>query len=63
MKSRIVADPVRFPRMTTEEIRTTFLLDSLFKPDVIEMVYCDVDRAIVGSAVPAAKPLALEAAS
>ncbi len=63
MKTRIVADPVRFPRMTTEEIRNTFLLDALFKPDVIEMVYCDVDRAIVGSAVPTAKPLALEAAS
>ncbi len=63
MKTRIVADPVRFPRMTTEEIRSTFLLDALFKPDVIEMVYCDVDRAIVGSAVPLAKPLALEAAS
>ncbi|NLP11955.1 5-dehydro-4-deoxy-D-glucuronate isomerase [bacterium] len=63
MKTRIVADPVRFLRMTTEEIRNTFLLDSLFKPDVIEMVYCDVDRAIVGSAVPTAKPLALEAAS
>jgi len=63
MKTRIVADPVRFPRMTTEEIRSTFLLDALFKPDVIEMVYCDVDRAIVGSAVPLAKPLTLEAAS
>ncbi len=62
MHVRISADPVRFSRMTTDEIRDTFLIDTLFKKDVIEMIYSDVDRAIVGSAVPTSKPLALTAA-
>src|SRR5512143_62629 len=48
--------------MTTEEIRETFLLDGLFTPGAIDLVYCDVDRAIVGSAVPGRTALALAAA-
>jgi 4-deoxy-L-threo-5-hexosulose-uronate ketol-isomerase len=34
------------------EIRRAFLLDKLFLPDVIQMVYTDIDRAIIGSAAP-----------
>jgi len=48
--------------MTTEEVRECFLVDSLFAEDDITMVYSDVDRAIVGSAVPANHPLSLESA-
>jgi 4-deoxy-L-threo-5-hexosulose-uronate ketol-isomerase len=48
--------------MTTEEVRENFLVDTLFAKDSITMVYSDVDRAIVGSAVPATKTLALESA-
>lgn len=59
---RYAADAVRLRRMTTAEVRETFLIDNLFTPGTIELVYCDVDRAIVGSAMPAGKPLALEAA-
>lgn len=62
MEVRYTPDPVRFCRMTTQEVRDNFLIESLFKPDTIEMVYADVDRAIVGSAVPAAGPLALTSA-
>ena len=29
MKTILLADPVRYPRMTTEELRSTFLLDDL----------------------------------
>jgi len=61
MKVRYTADPVRFSRMTTEEVRENFLVD-LFAKDAITMVYSDVDRAIVGSAVPASKALSLESA-
>jgi 4-deoxy-L-threo-5-hexosulose-uronate ketol-isomerase len=56
------ADPVRFDRMTTDEVRASFLVDSLFAADRLAMVYSDVDRCIVGSAVPATKTLALESA-
>lgn len=62
MDVRYTADPVRFTRMTTDEVRGSFLVDTLFSRDAIRMVYSDVDRAIVGSAVPASRPLSLESA-
>jgi len=48
--------------MTTQEVRENFLIESLFSPDVIEMVYSDIDRAIVGSAVPVKSALTLTSA-
>jgi len=62
MKVRNTADPVRFDRMSTDEIRESFLVDTLFSDDRISMVYSDADRAIVGSAVPATTTLTLESA-
>jgi 4-deoxy-L-threo-5-hexosulose-uronate ketol-isomerase len=52
MKLIQMADPVRYPRMTTEELRATFLLDGLFKPGEIALAYVDLDRTVIGSAVP-----------
>lgn len=63
MDVRYSADPVRFELMTNEEVRESFLVDSLFAADAISMVYAtDVDRAILGSAVPTTRPLTLESA-
>lgn len=62
MQVRYGADSIRFQRMTTDEIREAFLLDTLFKADTIDLTYCETDRAIVGSAVPVKQPLALTAA-
>lgn len=62
MDVRYTADPVRFDRMTTDEVRNSFLVDTLFAQDQISMVYCDVDRAIIGSAVPSREALVLESA-
>lgn len=62
MQVRYSPDPVRFCRMTTQEVRENFLVESLFQPNAIEMIYADVDRAIVGSAVPVDKPLSLTSA-
>jgi 4-deoxy-L-threo-5-hexosulose-uronate ketol-isomerase len=62
MKVRYSPDPIRFCRMTTQEVRENFLIESLFAPDEIEMVYSDVDRAIAGSAVPVKGVLALTSA-
>jgi 4-deoxy-L-threo-5-hexosulose-uronate ketol-isomerase len=61
MEVRYSPDPVRFQRMTTQEVRDSFLIETLYKQDKIELVYSDVDRAIVGSAVPMDKPLILSA--
>ena len=60
MKTLLMADPVRYPSMTTEQIRDTFLLDSLSKPGAIHLAYVDLDRAVVGMAVPLASALKLE---
>src|SRR5580658_6916752 len=55
-----VADSVRYSRMTTEELRASFLVDSLFALGRVSLAYIDLDRAAVGSAVPLASPLTLE---
>jgi 4-deoxy-L-threo-5-hexosulose-uronate ketol-isomerase len=59
MKTRIVADQTRYQRMTTAELRESFLIDSLFQPDAVELIYTDVDRAVVGSVVPKETKVAL----
>ncbi len=61
MEIRYSADQVRFQRMTTEEIRENFLAD-LFKEGQINMLYSEVDRAIIGAAVPAKMTLELSSA-
>ena len=61
MEMRYPADAVRFETMTSEQVRDNFLIEGLFAPDQIKMVYSFADRAIVGSIVPASKPLALKA--
>ena len=55
-----VADAVRYPRMTTEEMRDAFLVEKLFQPGRIDLVYVDLDRTVIGSAVPLQTPLTLE---
>ena len=62
MNVRYAPDPVRFERMSTQEIRESFLIDTLFGEDSISMFYSDRDRAIVGSAVPATQTLTLDSA-
>lgn len=59
MENRYSTDPVSVKRMTTEELRKMFLIDNLFVPDNIPMVYSDIDRSITGSAVPVEKKLTL----
>jgi len=49
--------------MNTAELRGNFLVDSLFVPDTASLVYCDADRAILGSAVPRVAPVELSAAA
>jgi len=61
MKTRYSRDPQSFARMNTAEIRDEFLVDDLFAPGEIKLVYLNIDRMIVGSAVPTAQPLGLEA--
>ena len=50
-----------FKKLDTAGLRNEFLVDKLFVPGKIYLVYSDVDRAIVGSAVPTNNKLKLEA--
>lgn len=61
MEVRYSPDQNGFKRMTTEELREAFLIDSLFTINEIPMVYSDIDRSITGSAVPMGKKLKLTA--
>ena len=61
MEIRHAIDPIRYQRMNTQELRESFLIEDLYKDDEVKLVYSHVDRAIVGSAVPRAKPLKLKA--
>src|ERR1700689_4580329 len=61
MHTYLLADPTRYPHMTTAQLRETFLMDSLYEPGALRLVYVDLDRTIVGIAAPAAEPLTLPA--
>ncbi|HET7104561.1 MAG TPA: 5-dehydro-4-deoxy-D-glucuronate isomerase [Terracidiphilus sp.] len=54
-----MADAVRYRTMTTEELRETFLISDLFVAGRLGMTYVDLDRAVIGSAVPERSPLTL----
>jgi 4-deoxy-L-threo-5-hexosulose-uronate ketol-isomerase len=54
-----MADPVRYPTMSTAQLRETFLLESLCEPGALNLAYVDVDRAVVGFAAPLSSQLAL----
>lgn len=59
MDLRVSADNVRYKRMTSEELRQSYLVDNLFTPDDVPMTYSDIDRGVVASAMPVHKVLEL----
>ena len=46
--------------LTTEELRESFLLTGLFTPNKVNIRITDLDRAVIGGAVPVDGPLTLE---
>ena len=61
MEVRTAASPRDVKHYTTERLREEFLIQNLFVPEEIKLVYSHIDRIITGAAVPAASPLALTA--
>lgn len=61
MNTRYSIDPERYSRMTTAELRQNFLVERLFQPGQLNLLYWENERTIVGAAVPDHKPLPLEA--
>src|ERR1041384_2724978 len=60
METRYAADRERYPRMTTAELRASYLVENLFQPGAVRLVYTDGDRAVLGGVVPTTQRLALE---
>lgn len=50
-----------YPRMTTQELRNGYIASGLFELGRLTLVATDLDRAIVGGAVPTVEPLELTA--
>ncbi len=59
MKAILISDPVRYPRMTTQELRECYLANGLWQPGEVCLNYVDLDRAVVGMASPVNGPLTL----
>jgi 4-deoxy-L-threo-5-hexosulose-uronate ketol-isomerase len=59
MQTYLLADPTRFPHMTTAQLRETFVLGRLYEPGALHLVYVDLDRTIAGMAAPLAEPIQL----
>jgi 4-deoxy-L-threo-5-hexosulose-uronate ketol-isomerase len=61
MHMHYLPDAVRTARMTTDELRAHFLVQGLFQPGEISLRMIDLDRVMLGGAVPTSKALRLEA--
>lgn len=60
MDVRYTVGKNEYKRMTTQELRDAFLVD-LFEAGKLNLLYCEVERSIVGAAVPTSGSLVLEA--
>ena len=58
---RYAAHPEDAKHYDTQRIRRDFLIEKVFSPDEVNMVYSMYDRMIVGGAMPVEETLALEA--
>jgi len=61
MDVRYSPDQNGFKKLSTDELKKSFLIEDLFQKNKIPMTYSDIDRSITGSAVPSGKSLNLVA--
>lgn len=61
MELRTACSPADEKYYDTQRLRKEFLIDDLFRPDEIKLVYSHIDRIITGSAVPVKEKLVLKA--
>lgn len=62
MKLHYFPTPEATNTLSTEELRSRFLVGGLFQPGAVVAHYTDLDRMIVGTAVPTTEPLPLPSA-
>jgi 4-deoxy-L-threo-5-hexosulose-uronate ketol-isomerase len=61
MQIRFSPNQNDYQKLCTDGLRANFLVETLFVPGKVELVYSDADRAIIGSAVPTGAALKLTA--
>jgi len=61
MEIRNAVSPEEAKKFDTTQLRDAFLIEDLFTPGNVRLVYSHIDRIIVGGAMPGAKELALSA--
>ena len=61
MDIRYSADIVRYKTMSNSELRDVFAIETLFAPGCVALTYSDIDRGVIGSAVPLGTVLELPA--
>ena len=59
MPTRLLPSPREAAVLNTNELRAAFLLEDIFVAGAISLTYTDMDRAIIGAAIPTTQPLAL----
>jgi 4-deoxy-L-threo-5-hexosulose-uronate ketol-isomerase len=59
MEQRYATSPEQLPTFDTDELRQRFLIEEVFVPGEVNVVYTHHDRIVLGGAVPAGKQLAL----
>lgn len=59
MEIRFHNSPKEVSRMTTEELRSMFLIENLMRADELKLVYSHYDRMIIGGVMPINKTLNL----
>ena len=58
---RYLPDAEQVAVMPADQLRSRFLVQGAFQPDVVALYHIDLDRVVLGGAVPARAPLQLEA--
>ncbi len=61
MKLHYSPGPAATNTLDTEALRAAFLIGGLFEPGQVKLHYTDLDRMVIGAAVPTAAPLPLPA--
>lgn len=55
---KYAADQHRYRTLPNADLRESFVINEIMQPGVLSMTLSDIDRGIIGSAVPLAEPLA-----
>ena len=59
MQVRYAVNPAETKQFTTTQLRNNFLIETLFQPGTIQLVYSHFDRVIIGGVMPTGEPVML----